>query len=319
MGNLRRSFRTSAIEAFAANSLASMLSFKELEELAVHCQEVDTTKVGFFTATEFRHVLKESGHADIAIEIARSVVQAVRFPGESYIDYIAILDSARARRERLFEDELWRCLCEFAWSGDVVEPTVTVNGRLPVDKLTEFLQGADVLRSLSRDGVEDCAALANDLLCAAYNVDDDLDTPQQVDFAVLCEEALRHFPPWPASHPKPQQQRQPQCQQLQQRPQKQRQEPAESLMIPQKAQQTLENAKHGLRAATSLRTAQYHAKVSVILQDLKEDLEAMTLEDELKDERSTVNPSDDGSEQHSAVLNRRADQVTAGGSDKDTL
>jgi len=277
------------------------------------------TKVGFFTATEFRHVLKESGHADIAIEIARSVVQAVRFPGESYIDYIAILDSARARRERLFEDELWRCLCEFAWSGDVVEPTVTVNGRLPVDKLTEFLQGADVLRSLSRDGVEDCAALANDLLCAAYNVDDDLDTPQQVDFAVLCEEALRHFPPWPASHPKPQQQRQPQCQQLQQRPQKQRQEPAESLMIPQKAQQTLENAKHGLRAATSLRTAQYHAKVSVILQDLKEDLEAMTLEDELKDERSTVNPSDDGSEQHSAVLNRRADQVTAGGSDKDTL
>merc|ERR1712032_1314943 len=46
--NLRRFYRTSLIEAFAANSLAAKLNFNQMHDLFVRCRESDVGGAGFF-------------------------------------------------------------------------------------------------------------------------------------------------------------------------------------------------------------------------------------------------------------------------------
>ena len=63
---------------------------------------------GFFTASDLKHILSALGHPQIAEAISSRFLQTFRHPGESYIDYMALLDSVRLRQQRMFEDELWR-------------------------------------------------------------------------------------------------------------------------------------------------------------------------------------------------------------------
>ena len=63
---------------------------------------------GFFTASDLKHILSALGHPQIAESISSRFLQTFRHPGESYIDYMALLDSVHLRQQRMFEDELWR-------------------------------------------------------------------------------------------------------------------------------------------------------------------------------------------------------------------
>merc|ERR1711953_358659 len=90
--------------------------------------------------------------------------RTLRQPGESYIDYSALLDSVRLRRERLLEEELWRSFCEFAGAspdGLSIDPSVVDNGLLPVDQLTEFFLVPHVRQALTRSGVADLTDLTD--------------------------------------------------------------------------------------------------------------------------------------------------------------
>lgn len=201
--NMRRFYRTSVVEAFTANSLALALSFSEIRGFLVKCHEKDENGFGFFTVTELKQVLKELGYMGIAAEITQCGSRLLRYPGQSYIDYVAVLDSARARRERIFEDELWRAMCEFSWEvGSSADPEVMSDGQLPLDRLRDFLQMPEVLQALAHDGVEDCAGIAEALQQHAHPGVTNA-APPKVDFGQLSSEVFQRFPPWPVPLPQP--------------------------------------------------------------------------------------------------------------------
>eukprot|EP00929_Paragymnodinium_shiwhaense_P104508 TRINITY_DN6899_c0_g1_i1.p1 TRINITY_DN6899_c0_g1~~TRINITY_DN6899_c0_g1_i1.p1 ORF type:complete len:739 (-),score=209.25 TRINITY_DN6899_c0_g1_i1:217-2433(-) len=112
--NLRRFYRTSLIETFAANSLAAKLDFTGLKAFYRKCCDSDPQRSGFFTATDLRQVLIKLELSEIAEAISLCFSRTLRHPGESYIDYNALTESVRARRERLLEQELWTCFLQFA-------------------------------------------------------------------------------------------------------------------------------------------------------------------------------------------------------------
>lgn len=149
--NLRRFYRTSLIEGFAANSLAAKLSYREAHEFHARCCEADQSKSGFLTATDLRQVLMTLGHGDIAEAIAVCFSRMLRHPGESYIDYQALSESARLRRERLMEEELWQCFRAFSSDSAVVAEI----GRVPAAHLRDFFQVPDVRKLLSRSGASE--------------------------------------------------------------------------------------------------------------------------------------------------------------------
>ena len=107
MLNLRRFYRTSLIETFTATALVQLRQ-DELQEFTNRCREIDMTSNGFFTASDLKHVLTAVGHPQIAEAISTRFLQTFRHPGESYIDYMALLDSVHLQQQRIFEDELWR-------------------------------------------------------------------------------------------------------------------------------------------------------------------------------------------------------------------
>ncbi|CAJ1361698.1 unnamed protein product [Effrenium voratum] len=108
MLNLRRFYRTSLIEMYSAQVLAGKFRREDLQEFLCRCREIDMTGSGFFTASDLRHVLTALGFPEIAETISTRFLQTFRHPGESYIDYMALLDSIHLRQQRGFEDELWR-------------------------------------------------------------------------------------------------------------------------------------------------------------------------------------------------------------------
>jgi len=110
--NLRRFCRTWLIEAFVANSLASKLTYANTLELQIQCQQADADRSGFLTSADLRQVLQSCGHADIVEAIGSCFARFLRHPGESYLDYHALLDSVRLRRELLLEEEMWARITE---------------------------------------------------------------------------------------------------------------------------------------------------------------------------------------------------------------
>lgn len=108
MLNLRRFYRTSLIEMYVANMLAKKFRREDMHDFLIRCREVDMCSTGFFTASDLKHVLTALGHGNVAEAISDRFLKAFRHPGESYIDYVALLDSIYLRQQRLFEEELWR-------------------------------------------------------------------------------------------------------------------------------------------------------------------------------------------------------------------
>lgn len=107
MLNLRRFYRTSLIEVYVANMLATDFRRQDMHDFLRRCREIDTCNTGFFTASDLKHVLTALGHGNIAEAITSRFLRAFRHPGESYIDYIAMLDSIHFRQQRIFEEALW--------------------------------------------------------------------------------------------------------------------------------------------------------------------------------------------------------------------
>lgn len=195
--NLRRFYRTSLIEAFAANCLAERLTLSEMQDLQFRCADTDVGGSGFFTATDLRQVLAGLGHSEIAEAIGMCFSRTLRHPGESYIDYVALIDSIRVRRERLFEEEVWKCFDTFTSTGNSGDPTSHNDGQLPISKLEAFLQAADVQEALARDGIEACSTLALDVQRAMRHGFEDEGAPLEVDFIDIVSELIRHLPAWP--------------------------------------------------------------------------------------------------------------------------
>jgi len=209
--NLRRFYRTSLIESFAANSLASKLTYAELYELHVRCQEADSQRSGFFTASDLRQVLVRLGHADIAEAVAMCFSRSLRHPGESYIDYAALVDSVRARRERLLETELWTAFCSFADAdsqgsapnGSRAVVGAKVHGRLPLHRLQAYLHVPCVRQALVRDGLEDVSPVTAALQSQVrLTVEEALigtmggaPGSPEVDFIEIASEVVRQLPP----------------------------------------------------------------------------------------------------------------------------
>jgi len=108
MLNLRRFYRTSLIEMYVANMLAVKFRREDMHDFLRRCREIDLNSTGFFTASDLKHVLTALGHGSVSEAITARFLRAFRHPGESYIDYIAMLDSVYLRQQRLFEEELWR-------------------------------------------------------------------------------------------------------------------------------------------------------------------------------------------------------------------
>lgn len=144
--NLRRFYRTSFIEACAASSLAVKLSYQASFELQSHCQKADTAQSGFLTSSDLRQVLHNLGHNDVAEAIGACFARSLRQPGESYLDYSAIVDCIRLRREQLLEEEIWN---EFR-SFDVGSS----EGSLNYAKLTSFLEVPAIKSILGREGAK---------------------------------------------------------------------------------------------------------------------------------------------------------------------
>lgn len=197
--NLRRFVRTALIEKTTANTLACKLSFAELQDFAVECRHYDVGASGFFTATELRQVLIGLGHNEVAENIAMCFSRALRHPGESYIDYVTLVDSVRARRERLLEEELWKCFCEFAGvdtEAEVCSTEAAGVGQLPLSRLGTFLGRPDVGEALLSHGVDDAKLLADSVYHSVRPTGPE--APQapalQVDFLEVSSEVLRNLP-----------------------------------------------------------------------------------------------------------------------------
>lgn len=151
--NLRRFYRTSLIEVYAANSLAAKLSFSGTQEFLDRCVDADISRSGFLTATDLRQVLTSLGHSDISDQIGMCFSRTLRHPGESYIDYTVLVESVRVRRRMFLEEDLWKHFRAFAAQPGDIESS----GTLPMSGLKGFLQDKDVRRLLARDGFDDDA------------------------------------------------------------------------------------------------------------------------------------------------------------------
>eukprot|EP00928_Gymnodinium_smaydae_P028110 TRINITY_DN21529_c3_g1_i2.p1 TRINITY_DN21529_c3_g1~~TRINITY_DN21529_c3_g1_i2.p1 ORF type:complete len:673 (+),score=174.73 TRINITY_DN21529_c3_g1_i2:51-2021(+) len=211
--NLRRFYRTSLIEVFAANSLANRLTLDEVQRFYAACREVDVPNQGFFTAKDLQQVLVKIGCAEIAEAVGMCCSKALRHPGDAYLDYAALALSVRARRELLLEEELWSCFCTFvAENGEsdanaascgkgVGAEQAVSSGQLPVARLGAFLDTPAVRRLLAR---EDAAgALASVASGAVANIEAaggggaiaaGASTPD-VDFVEVISEVIRALPP----------------------------------------------------------------------------------------------------------------------------
>ena len=66
MLNLRRFYRTSLIEVYVANMLATAFRRQDMRDFLKRCQEFDTCGSGFFTASDLKNVLVALGHGLVA-------------------------------------------------------------------------------------------------------------------------------------------------------------------------------------------------------------------------------------------------------------
>lgn len=160
MLNLRRFYRTSLIELYAANLLATKFRREDMHDFLRRCREIDISNTGFFTASDLKNVLNALGHSSVSEAIASKFIRAYRHPGESYIDYVALLDSIHLRQQRLFETELWRHfqrVCHNSCRG-----ATEIEGRLDVSELAGLLGDPVIMGLFMREipesaGVEEAS------------------------------------------------------------------------------------------------------------------------------------------------------------------
>lgn len=155
MLNLRRFYRTSLIEMYVANMLASKFRRQDMHDFLRRCREIDTCNTGFFTASDLKHVLSALGHTCIADAITSRFLRAFRHPGESYIDYIAMLDSIHIRQQRIFEEALWfhfQRVCQSSNRGG------NTTGLLSLDELGMLFSDPVIVGLLMREIPESCGA-----------------------------------------------------------------------------------------------------------------------------------------------------------------
>jgi len=148
MLNLRRFYRTSLIEVYVANELAAKLRREDMFDFLRRCREIDMCCSGFFTSSDLKHVLTALGHAPVAEAITALFLRAFRHPGESYIDYVALLDSALLRQQWLFEEELW---CHFQRVCQSCGQDEAGSGFLPLEDLDSFLRDPVVVGLLMQE------------------------------------------------------------------------------------------------------------------------------------------------------------------------
>ena len=149
----------------------------------------------FFTASDLKHVLTALVILALRKLYPPGSSKCFRHPGESYIDYMALLDSVHLQQQRSFEDELWRHF----------QRVLQSNGRCGVDGVCSCLSLDDlgivfgdpvIVGLLMREipdgpGLED-AAVCHRLLeavraeCAARG-------SQQLDFRCLCSLILKQL------------------------------------------------------------------------------------------------------------------------------
>lgn len=150
MLNLRRFYRTSFIETLVANLLATRLRREDVHEMLRRCREIDTNRSGFFTASDLKHVLTAIGHPDVAEAASNRFLQTLRHPGESYMDYVAILDSISLRQRRIFKEEFWQHFQRVRRNNGSADGMDRL-GWMPVSELGHLLADAVIMGLLTRD------------------------------------------------------------------------------------------------------------------------------------------------------------------------
>lgn len=159
MLNLRRFYRTSLIEMYVANMLATKFRREDMHDFLSRCREIDMCNTGFFTASDLKHVLTALGHGNVSEAISARFLKAFRHPGESYIDYVALLDSIYLRQQRIFEEDLWRHFQRVCHSNGRCQENI---GRISVGELGVLFSDPVIMGLLMREipesaGVEEAS------------------------------------------------------------------------------------------------------------------------------------------------------------------
>mmetsp|Transcript_48005 Transcript_48005/g.112054 ORF Transcript_48005/g.112054 Transcript_48005/m.112054 type:complete len:695 (-) Transcript_48005:86-2170(-) len=153
MLNLRRFHRTAMMELYCGNLLARHLRREDMREFLKRCREVDTASGGYVTPEGLRQVLISMQLVDVAEAIMLRFRTALQQPGESYLDYVAMLDSVHLRQQWLFNQELWRHFQRFTQSGNSTASFPPASGAesISLKDLQRFLSDAMLLMLLMRD------------------------------------------------------------------------------------------------------------------------------------------------------------------------
>jgi len=162
MLNLRRFYRTSLIETYVGNMLAQRFRRQDMHDFLRRCKEIDSHGSGFFTASDLQHVLSALGHGSISEAITAQFLRAFRHPGESYIDYVALLDSIYLRQQRVFEEELWRHLQRVCQSSTHAGEAPA--GWLQIGELTRLFSDPVIVGLLMRE-IPETAGIEEQAVC----------------------------------------------------------------------------------------------------------------------------------------------------------
>eukprot|EP00403_Amphidinium_massartii_P025694 CAMPEP_0178391542 /NCGR_PEP_ID=MMETSP0689_2-20121128/11219_1 /TAXON_ID=160604 /ORGANISM="Amphidinium massartii, Strain CS-259" /LENGTH=655 /DNA_ID=CAMNT_0020012093 /DNA_START=151 /DNA_END=2114 /DNA_ORIENTATION=- len=153
MLNLRRFHRTGMMEVYCANILSRHFRREDVSEFLKRCRELDSTNAGFVTPLGLRQVLTSMRFEDVADTINIHFQKALRHPGESYIDYVALLDSIHLRQQWLFKEDLWKQFQKFCQANFLKVALADAVGRdhLHVSDIKDFLGDPMVLALLTRE------------------------------------------------------------------------------------------------------------------------------------------------------------------------
>jgi len=153
MLNLRRFHRTAMMEVYCGNILARHFRREDVSEFLRRCRELDTAAAGFVTPLGLRQVLTSMRFEEIAETINTHFQKALKHPGESYIDYVALLDSIHLRQQWLFKEELWKQFQRFSQSSNVAMSldVQTSSDHLHLSSLKDFLSDPMILSLLMQE------------------------------------------------------------------------------------------------------------------------------------------------------------------------
>eukprot|EP00913_Durusdinium_trenchii_P013067 g12267.t1 len=156
-------------EVLVARSLAKHLSYKASLELQLECEQADKMKCGFLTSADLRQarhcnasmlgetcpachgqVLQASGHSDIVEAIGSCFARHLKHAGESYLDYNALFDSVRLRREALLEEEIWQAFVKHA-----TDQEISTDREFHRSDLETFFEAFDLSKVCGREGAQE--------------------------------------------------------------------------------------------------------------------------------------------------------------------